>query len=250
MVLPCKPLREEGIRSGRQPCSCIWVADDQHRQAGQRVLQMTARVQRCPQTDKLAAQLKLQPRRFYRRLPPGKEPQSQLNSRTAPPAQPQQQQRRDVQVDRQVGCVQPPRPGVQHDEHHHPRQRNVECRIPAGRRQQTAQAAPPKGRRRDAQCRGDLVGSLHRVGLRRGKQNKGRERRHTAARQHPPKARPLAAERPRRQQLEIGQQKIGQQQHIEIYHRFDTPTSPFCRHATTICAGGRENPRTVGCAKS
>ena len=42
----------------------------------------------------------------------------------------------------------------------------------------------------------------------------------------------------------------GQQQHIEIYHRFDTPTSPFCRHATTICAGGRENPRTVGCAKS
>ena len=155
-----------------------------------------------------------------------------------------------MQVDRKVGCVQPPRPGVQHNEHHHPRQRNVECRIPAGCCQQTAQAAPPKGRRRDAQCRGDLVGGLHRVGLRRGKQNKGRERRHTAARQHPAKARPLAAECPRRQQQKIGQQKIGQQQHIEIYHRFDTPTSPFCRHATTICAGGRENPRTVGCAKS
>ena len=137
-----------------------------------------------------------------------------------------------MQVDRQVGCVQPPHPGVQHNEHHHPRQRNVECRIPAGRCQQAAQAAPPKGRRRDAQCRGDLIDSLHRVGLRRGKQKKGRERRQAAARQHPAKARPLAAERPRRQQLKIGQQKIGQQQHIEIYHRLDRPTPllPPCYH--------------------
>ena len=59
---------------------------------------------------------------------------------------------------------------------------------------------------------------------------------------------PLSA--PRRQQQKVRRQEIRQQQYIEIHHRFDTPTSPFCRHATTICAGWRENPRTVGCAKS
>ena len=71
-----------------------------------------------------------------------------------------------------------------------------------------------------------FVDDLHQVGLGRRKQNKRRHRRQPTARQHPHKPSPLPAERPCRQQQEIGHEEIRQQQHIQIHYRFDRPTSP------------------------
>ena len=211
---------------------------------------MAAGVKRRAQPDGLAAELQLQPCGFGGCLPPGEKPQAQFYRRAAGPGQCQQQQRRNTQVDRQICRIRHAGAGAQDDEKDRPRQRNVQRRVPAGRRHQPPPAPPAERCRRDAQRRGGLVRDLHGVRLLGREQNQCRERRQCAARQHPGKRRTLAAQRPRRQQQKVRRQEIRQQQHIEIHHRFDTPTSPFCRHATTICAGWGENPRTVGCAKS
>ena len=122
---------------------------------------MAAGVKRRAQPDGLAAELQLQPCGFGRCLPPGEKPQAQFYRRAADPGQCQQQQRRNTQVDRQICRIRHAGAGAQDDEKDRPRQRNVQRRVPAGRRHQPPPAPPAERCRRDAQRRGGLVRDLH-----------------------------------------------------------------------------------------